>query len=252
MRVLPNQIRVAVVERKPVAFTQHGQQIGLVDANGVLLAMAARTMAERHYSFPVVTGIDPGDSADSRKARMAVYLRLLAELDADGKHDSEQISEIDLTDPEDARVIMPGQGSDILVHLGDEKFLDRFERYKAHIAEWRQQYPHLKSVDLRFDHLDDRVVLQMASGAEAPQPGAGSEAPAGTAPAAHASSGTAAKPSASKPFANKATAKKNKPAQASKHAAPKRTAKSTSGKNSATISLREATSIPASRNVEGG
>ena len=73
MRLLPDQIRIAVVERKPVAFTRTGEQIGLVDANGVLLAMAARTMAEHHYSFPVLTGIDPGDPAASRKARMAVY-----------------------------------------------------------------------------------------------------------------------------------------------------------------------------------
>jgi cell division protein FtsQ len=252
MRVLPDQIRVAVVERQPVAFTQHGQQIGLVDASGVLLSMAAKTMAERRYSFPVVTGIDPGDSAESRRVRMAVYLRLMAELDADGKHYSEQISEIDLTDPEDARVIMPEQGSDILVHLGEERFLDRFERYKAHIAEWRQQYPHLKSVDLRFDHLDDRVVLQMASGAETPQPAAGGEAPADTAPAAHAPNRTPAKPSASKTSANKSGAKRNKPAQASKHAAPKRTAKNTTGKNSAISLVRDAISIRASRNVEGG
>jgi cell division protein FtsQ len=240
MRVLPDQIRVAVVERQPVAFTQHGQTIGLVDANGVLLAMAAKTMAERHYSFPVVTGIDPGDSAESRKARMAVYLRLMAELDANGKHNSEQISEIDLTDPEDARVIMPGQGSDILVHLGEEKFLDRFERYKANIAAWRQQYPHLKSVDLRFDHYDDRVILQMASGAETPQPAAGGEAPAGAAPAAHTPSSAAAKPSANKSSASKATAKKNKPAPATKHAAPKRTARNTN-----------TTSVRTSRGVEG-
>ena len=122
MRVLPDQIRVAVVERQPVAFTRHGQQIGLVDANGVLLTMAPKTMAEHHYSFPVVTGIDPGDSAESRKERMAVYLRLMAELDADGKHNSEQISEIDLTDPEDARVLMPEQGADILAHFGEEQF----------------------------------------------------------------------------------------------------------------------------------
>ncbi len=241
MRVLPDQIRVAVVERHPVAFTQHGQTIGLVDANGVLLSMAAKTMAERHYSFPVVTGIDPGDSAESRKARMAVYLRLMSELDADGKHNSEQISEIDLTDPEDARVIMPEQGSDILVHLGEERFLDRFERYKAHIAEWRQQYPHLKSVDLRFDHYDDRVILQMASGAETPEAAGGGKTAAGAAPGTRAESGTAAKPSANKP-----TAKKNKPAQASKQAAPKRTARNTGGKNPATSSARK------SSGVEGG
>jgi cell division protein FtsQ len=230
MRVLPDQIRVTVVERHPVAFTQHGQQIGLVDANGVLLTMSAKTMAERHYSFPVVTGIDPGDSAESRKARMAVYLRLMAELDADGKHNSEQISEIDLTDPEDARVLMPEQGTDILVHLGEQNFLERFERYKANIAGWRQQYPHLKSVDLRFDDDMGRAILQMASGAEAP------EATGGAAPDANAQSDTAKKPSANKP-----TAKKDKPAQDKKHAAPKRTAKNTN-----------TTSVRAASGVEGG
>ena len=163
MRLLPDQIRVAVVERQPVAFTRHGQQIGLVDASGVLLAMAPATMAKRHYSFPVLTGIDPGDPADSRQARMALYLRLMTELDADGKHNSEQISEIDLTDPEDARVLMPEQGADILAHFGEDHFLERYQRYKAHIAEWRQQYPNLAAVDLRYDN---QVVLEMASGKE--------------------------------------------------------------------------------------
>ncbi len=81
MRLLPDQIRVQVVERQPVAFVRQDQQIGLVDANGVLLAMPAATMARHHYSFPVVTGIDPRDPPSSRKARMAVYERLLAEMD---------------------------------------------------------------------------------------------------------------------------------------------------------------------------
>ena len=227
MRVLPDQIRVAIVERQPVAFTRRGQQIGLVDASGVLLSMSARTMAERHYSFPVVTGIDPGDSAESRKARMAVYLRLMAELDADGKHNSEQISEIDLTDPEDARVLLPEQGADILAHFGEDSFLGRYQRYKAHIAEWRQQYPHLRSVDLRYDN---QVVLEMASGAEISDASAGGDAPANSSTSAPGSAGgPAARPAAAaQPDAHarskaaaKPAAKANKPAPASKHATPK-------------------------------
>jgi cell division protein FtsQ len=159
MRVLPDQLRITVVERKPVAFVRHGQQIGLVDANGVLLSMSASSMTKHHYSFPVVTGIDPGDPLVSRKARMAVYQRLIGDLDSNGQHLSDQISEIDLTDPEDARVLMPEQGADILAHFGDDQFLTRYQRYKAHIAEWRQQYPHLASVDLRYEQ---QVVLEMA------------------------------------------------------------------------------------------
>ncbi len=226
MRLLPDQIRVAVVERQPVAFTRHGEQIGLVDANGVLLSMAPATMAKHHYSFPVLTGIDPGDPADSRKARVDVYLRMMAELDADGKHNSEQISEIDLTDPEDARVLMPEQGADILAHFGEDHFLERYERYQAHIAEWRQQYPHLAAVDLRYDN---QVVLQMASGKETAETSGG-----GGADAADAPMNLPTKPSAAAPLAGGAIPKDLGPkGSGPKESAPKDSGpKSSSGKNS--------------------
>jgi cell division protein FtsQ len=226
MRVLPDQIRVNVVERQPVAFTRQGQQIGLVDANGILLTMPAAAMAQHHYSFPVVTGIDRGDPAVSRKARMAVFLRLMAELDSTGQHFSQQISEIDLTDPEDARVLMPEQGADILAHFGQDRFLERYQRYQAHIAEWRQQYPHLAAVDLRYDQ---QVVLQMASGTETAAPSTGSPAPSGalasSAPKPSADGASTPNPSAAKPAttARTAAAPKKKPA-AKKHTAPRRTA----------------------------
>jgi cell division protein FtsQ len=216
MRLLPNQIRVSVVERTPVAFTRHGSQIGLVDANGVLLDMSPATMAKRHYSFPVLTGIDPGDSAPGRKERMDVYLRLMSDLDAGGKRNSDQISEIDLTDPEDARVLMPEQGGDILAHFGEDRFLERYERYQAHIAEWRQQYPHLASVDLRYDN---QVVLQMASGKEAQTPPAGNaQASATKTPDSSAMLGAKAK---SEKKTTGPAVKKSKPSHDKKHVAPK-------------------------------
>ncbi len=235
MRVLPNQIRVAVVERQPVAFTRHREEIGLVDANGVLLAMSPETMAKHHYSFPVLTGIDAGDPADSRKERMEVYMRMMAELDADGHHNSEQISEIDLTDPEDARVLMPEQGADIMAHFGEDHFLERYERFQSHIADWRQQYPHLAAVDLRYE---DQVVLEMASGKETSEPSnvdAGSTPPHADAPSEPAVSTPPAKSSPSKtasakmpagktpaartPAAKSLAAKKAKAALDKKHAA---------------------------------
>ena len=39
MRLLPNRMRVSIMERTPVAFVRQGSHIGLVDANGVLLDM---------------------------------------------------------------------------------------------------------------------------------------------------------------------------------------------------------------------
>ncbi len=201
MRILPDQIRISVIERKPVAFLRQGSQVGLVDANGVLLAEPPAMMAQHHYSFPVVTGIDSRDAMPSRRARMEVYQHLVSELDSNGQHLSDQISEIDLSDPEDARVLMPAQGTDVLAHFGSDHFLDRFQRYKAHIAEWRQQYPKLTEVDLRYEQ---QVVLQMAGHTNA--------APATLDPVAASTSPESRKPVAGVPEAE---------AAAPKHVGPK-------------------------------
>jgi cell division protein FtsQ len=199
MRLLPDQIRVSVVERQAVAFARQGQQFGLVDANGVLLAMPAAMMAQRHYSFPTLTGIDAHDLLPARKARMAVYERLLAELDVNNQHLSEQISEIDLTDPEDARVTM--QDDTTLLHFGEDRFMERYQRYKAHIAEWRQQYPKLTAVDLRYD---SQVVLEMTPGTNAVAAAIG-DSPSAATPDARAAAGPA-KPSAGTAIAGASSA----------------------------------------------
>ncbi len=160
MRLLPDQIRVSIVERQPVAFAlQPNGMTGLVDEDGVLLSMPAAMMAQRHYSFPVVTGINASESLDSRRGRMAVYKRLLAELDAGGQKISSQISDVDLNDPEDLRVRM--QDDPTLLQIGQDHFLERYQRYKQNIAVWRQQHPDLVTVDLRYDQ---KAVLSMPAG----------------------------------------------------------------------------------------
>jgi cell division protein FtsQ len=248
MRLLPDQIRVNLVERQPVAFTRHGQQIGLVDANGVLLDMPASTMAEHHYSFPVVTGIDPGDKPASRMARMAMYGRLMAELDVNNKHFSEQISEIDLTDPEDARVLMPAQGADILAHFGEDHFLERYQRYQAHIAEWRQQYPKLAAVDLRYER---QVVLEMASGVSATQSageadGAKPSVTAPTPPANAASGKPSVKGAPGKVTPNKNTKTKSGTKSSGNSSAK---AKTTAAKNKAAQDKKRAQAKPVAQNA---
>jgi cell division protein FtsQ len=167
MRMLPNRLRVSIEERKPVAFTQINGETGLVDADGVLLTMSAAAMSERHYSFPDVSGLSATAKPDERHARMNVYMQMMNELDAGGQHNSLQISEVDLTDPDDAKAKMVEQGGDVVAHLGYERFLDRYQRYMRHIAEWRQQYPRLIGVDLRYK---GQVVLKMAP-VGAPKPG---------------------------------------------------------------------------------
>ena len=172
MRLLPNTVRVAIVERTPAAFVRQGSEIGLVDANGVLFDLPSPDLdpdsssprrGAAEYSFPVLSGISNGDPLSTRAARMKIYMDFVAALDASGEGVSHRLSEVNVSNPEDVQAIL--SDSDILVHFGDEKYLERYRQYQAHLAEWRVQYPKLASVDMRYEQ---QVVLQMQPGTAAP------------------------------------------------------------------------------------
>jgi cell division protein FtsQ len=176
MRLLPDHLRVSIVERTPVAFVREGGHIGLVDKGGVLMDMVSS--AGEQYSFPVVTGITADEPLSTRAARMKIFERFTTELDAGGGKISEGLSEVDLSSPEDVKALIPddsgssGKG-EVLVHFGDSDFLERYNKYKAHLAEWRTQYPKLASVDMRYD---GQAVLEMPPGSTGPVGGVKEEA----------------------------------------------------------------------------
>jgi cell division protein FtsQ len=165
MRIWPNQLHVAIVERTPIAFVRIGNQIKLVDADGVILDMQPAALAAKHYSFPVVTGIHPQDPLSVRRPRMRIYQKFMNEIDSSGEKLSKSLSEIDLSDPEDVQGLVSSDKSEILLHFGEDNFLNRWHEYQSHLAEWKQQYPHLASVDLRYDR---QVVLKMDNAPAAP------------------------------------------------------------------------------------
>jgi cell division protein FtsQ len=165
MRLLPNRMRVSVVERTPVAFVRQGSHIGLVDGNGVLLDMPVDAKSREHYSFPVVTGILANDPVSTRAARMKIFERFTSELDGSGEKISQELSEVDLSNPEDVQVLIPDHSTEILVHFGEDNFLERYRRFKEHLPEWRTLYPKLSSVDMRYEQ---QVVLQMPPGSGGP------------------------------------------------------------------------------------
>jgi len=169
MRLLPNTIRIAVTERTPVAFVRNSNQIGLVDADGVLLDMPQDVAGDPKYSFPVLTGLAPTDPDSVRKARMEIYEKFMADLDRQSKpgstRPSESISEIDLSNPEDVKALVSSGGSDILVHFGDENFLKRYQLFEQNLPTWKAQYAKLASVDTRYEN---QVVLEMQPGTQVP------------------------------------------------------------------------------------
>src|SRR6266700_3439819 len=143
----PDRIKIQIHERTPVAFARIGSKISLIDASGVLMELSAK----KKYSFPVIVGMNSGEPLSTRAARMKIYNDVLHELESSGTHYSQELSEVDLTDPEDVKILTNDSDGEVLVHLGSSDYLNRFKTYVAHLREWRQQFEKLESVDLRYD-----------------------------------------------------------------------------------------------------
>ena len=100
----------------------------------------------------MIIGISDNDPLSVRAARMKIYTRFMQELDASGAHYSADISDVDLSDPDDVRATVTDPHGAVLVHLGSSNFLEHFQVYVTHVQEWRSQFQKLDSVDLRYDH----------------------------------------------------------------------------------------------------
>lgn len=149
MRFVPNRLRVEIKERTPVAFARVGSRISLTDESGVLMDLP--TGVKRKFSFPVILGTNIGEPLSTRSARMKIYNQLVRELDSGGGRYSQDLSEVDLSDPDDVKVVANDPQGAVLVHLGSSNFLERYKVYVSHVQEWRQQFDKLESVDLRYD-----------------------------------------------------------------------------------------------------
>jgi cell division protein FtsQ len=149
MRFVPNRLRIEIHERTPVAFARVGSKILLIDSVGTLMELP--TAGKKKYSFPVILGMNAGEPASTRAARMKIYNDLVSQLDAGGAHYSQELSEVDLSDAEDVKVLPSDPQGEVLVHLGSSNYLERYKIYVSHVREWRQQFDKVESVDLRYD-----------------------------------------------------------------------------------------------------
>jgi cell division protein FtsQ len=149
MRLLPNRLKIQVTERTPVAFAQIGSKIALIDIHGVV--MDTPPGGTKKYSFPVIVGMAEAEPLSTRAARMKIFGDVVRDLDAGGAHYSQDLSELDLSDPDDVKVTANDPNGEVLIHLGSANYLDRFKVYVAHVQEWRTQFQKLRSVDLRYD-----------------------------------------------------------------------------------------------------
>lgn len=149
MRFLPNRLRIDLKERVPVAFVNVNGRIAVIDAHGVIMDMPPG--AQSAFSFPVIVDMADSEPLSTRASRMKIYNQLVRELNSTGADYSHNLSEVNVSDPDDVKILVDDPKGAVLLHLGPGSFLQRFQLFMAHVQEWRTQFNHLDSVDLRYD-----------------------------------------------------------------------------------------------------
>jgi cell division protein FtsQ len=150
-RILPNRVRVFITERTPIAFFRNGAELTLVDAHGVLLD---RPEGE-DFHFPIVTGLSESLPREDRERRMQTYQEFMKDVDLVKPGSSDQISELDLSNPRDLRVVMAGLGGNtdahaVTVHFGQTDFTGKFRMLVENFAQWQANSGTVHSIDLQY------------------------------------------------------------------------------------------------------
>jgi cell division protein FtsQ len=148
-RVLPGRVDVFIAEREPMGIGRIGQSLYLVDQRGDVIDEFGPNYAE--LDLPIIDGLagnagDTGllidDSRASLAGRLLTSLRARPEL-------ARRVSQVDVTDPRDAVLIL--EGDTALVRVGDDQFVERLQAYVDLVPALRERVTDIDYVDMRFD-----------------------------------------------------------------------------------------------------
>ena len=161
-RVLPSTVEIFVSERRPVGLCRMGPDLYLIDETGTVIDQFGPQYAE--FDLPIIDGlVNHSANAGSAQAtidvgRAELASRVIAAL-ARSQQIAGRLSEVDVTDAHDAVVLLDGDSA--LLHLGDDKFLERVQSYLELSPALRERVREIDYVDLRFD---PRVYVRPAGG----------------------------------------------------------------------------------------
>jgi len=163
LRILPNRIRVELTERTPIAFLRNGRDLALIDAHGVILD---RPEGEDLH-FPIVTGLTDSMPLEEREKRMQSYQEFLRDADLVRPGSSDRVSEVDLSNAKDLRVVMTGLASAVdsqavTVHFGNSDFTGKYRMLVENFAQWQANAGRVQSIDLQYSR---QVVVNSDSSA---------------------------------------------------------------------------------------
>jgi len=148
-RVLPGTLTVAISERRPMGIGRIRDVLYLIDQQGAIIDEYGPNYAE--LDLPIIDGLAAAPSTSGTlvdETRAALAARVMTDLhqrpDLAGR-----ISQIDVSDPRDAVVILKGDTA--LVRVGEDHFVERIQSYVDLRPALRDRVPSIDYVDLRFD-----------------------------------------------------------------------------------------------------
>ena len=154
-RVLPSTVEVLVRERRPIGLCRLGATLYLIDAGGTIIDEFGPQYAE--FDLPIIDGLvrPPSDRHSAIDENRALLAARVVEALAGSPELAERVSQIDVSDPHDAVVLIDDDPA--LLHLGEERFAERLQGYLDLAPALREQVPEIEYVDLRFG---DRVYVR--------------------------------------------------------------------------------------------
>lgn len=155
-RVVPGTVEIAIVERRPLGIGRLGARLYLLDSRGEVIDDYGPRYAS--LDLPIIDGVAPARPGAPGQTPAALAGRLLDDLSRHGDLLA-RISQVDVADPNDAVVLLDGDTA--LLHLGDERFVERLQSYLELAPVLRERVQALDYVDLRFD---SRVFVRPQSG----------------------------------------------------------------------------------------
>jgi cell division septal protein FtsQ len=157
-RVLPSTVEIFVSERRPVGLCRLGSALYLIDPSGTLIDEFGPQYAE--FDLPIIDGLVAAPNSGQPTidpARAELAARVIEAL-APRKDIAQRVSQIDVRDAHDAVVML--QDDAALLHLGEDKFLERLQSYVDLAPALREQVSDIDYVDLRFG---ERVYVRPAT-----------------------------------------------------------------------------------------
>ncbi len=147
-RVLPSTVEVFIRERHPMGLSRLGTQLYLIDRQGTIIGEFGPRYSQ--FDLPIIDGLvrapnSGGAALDEARADLAA--RVIDAL-APRNSLSRRLSQIDVSDLHDAIVTLDGDPA--LLHIGEDRFLERLLSYVDLAPTLRERVPGIEYVDLRF------------------------------------------------------------------------------------------------------